>query len=363
MYQCLKGACCRTYFDDFTSNWDKIYGDEHPIIGEHLISINFLDEQDYFNGKCLQDVQNDRILDGGSIRLIGTQKIEKCIDYCKNFKYVALITQSWCSCGNELKRTEPLPDSDCNNKCSGDYSQACGGTGHQVNVHTNEVPEKFNGQCLQDTQGDRIMDIWKQFPGTLTTEVCLDYCKNFKYAGTTGEHWCFCGNELKRTVLLPDSGCNVKCAGDQTQSCGSSTGIGGLRATNVYAIEPPQEFLGQCLQDGTNSDNSRIIDSSGYKGSFGDLTIEKCIGLCKGYAYAAVQNTDECWCGNKLNKMTILPDSDCNMKCSGDQTQYCGGSYKLNLYSVGKQKSLSPVFKYRFYYLRNVELLQETSSF
>ena len=355
MYQCLKAHCGHTYFVDFSSDADKLFGDEHPIIGEHLISINFLDEQDYFSGKCLQE--NAGIYstaDGGSIQFVGTQTIEKCIDYCKNFKYVALWKQSWCNCGNALKQIQPVPDNDCNNKCSGDNTQACGGTGNHYSVYTNKVPEKFNGQCLEDTKDDRIMNIWKEFSGTLTAEVCLDYCKNFKYAGTTGGSWCCCGNELKRTVLYPSASCDIKCAGDQNQSCGGN-GMYSVNSpeTNVYAIETPQEFVGQCLEDGTDSDNSRIIDRSGFKGQFGDLTIEKCIGLCKGYAYAAVQYAEECWCGNRLNRMKILPDSDCNMKCTGDQTQYCGADKKLNLYTVGKQKPLRPVFKCRFYYILN----------
>ena len=202
--------------------------------------------------------------------------------------------------------------------------------------------DHFNGKCLQDgASGDRILAYWKQFSGTLTPEICLDYCKYFKFAGLFWRNWCFCGNSLKRTEFHPTSDCNFQCDGDQTQTCG-----GDMRATypqsgfrmNVYSNENPVQFDGQCIQD---AHDARVLSDKAT--SSVAMTIEWCLDFCKDYEYAGVQFSNECYCGNVLLKMTLFPDGDCNMKCSGDGTQFCGGSGKMNIYTI--ERKLRQAFK------------------
>ena len=65
--------------------------------------------------------------------------------------------------------------------------------------------DHFTGQCLQEgPAGNRILGKnVKDFTGTLTRAICLDYCKNFKFAGVFFSYWCFCGNTLKQIEPLP----------------------------------------------------------------------------------------------------------------------------------------------------------------
>ena len=68
------------------------------------------------------------------------------------------------------------------------------------------------------------------------------------------------------------------------------------------------------------------------------MTIENCIQFCSndGYAFAGVENGDRCFCGNNPPSQNPIPDSECDMKCSGDQTRPCGGYWEINIYSVEK---------------------------
>ena len=69
-------------------------------------------------------------------------------------------------------------------------------------------------------------------------------------------------------------------------------------------------------------------------------TIEICKNLCfeKGYLYAGVQYSKECFCGNNLPRKIAPKQSDCNMDCSGDNSQKCGGGNRMNVYkSAGNQ--------------------------
>lgn len=64
----------------------------------------------------------------------------------------------------------------------------------------------------------------------------------------------------------------------------------------------------------------------------------KCIYLClqSGFPYAGVQHGTECFCGNDEPKSSAkLPDPSCNMKCSGDSKESCGGYFTMNVFETG----------------------------
>src|SRR5262249_6136593 len=52
----------------------------------------------------------------------------------------------------------------------------------------------------------------------------------------------------------------------------------------------------------------------------------------KGFAYAGVQYSSECWCGNSYGRYGT--STNCNMTCSGDSTQICGGPWANDVYAV-----------------------------
>ncbi|XP_044597603.1 xylosyltransferase oxt isoform X3 [Cotesia glomerata] len=68
---------------------------------------------------------------------------------------------------------------------------------------------------------------------------------------------------------------------------------------------------------------------------------ENCAFLClqSGYPYAGTEYSTECFCGvDEPSFMKRLPDSSCNLKCSGDPKQSCGGYLAMNVYRTGIQK-------------------------
>lgn len=64
-------------------------------------------------------------------------------------------------------------------------------------------------------------------------------------------------------------------------------------------------------------------------------TIETCTAACysAGYSLAGVEYSAECWCGNLIGAGGVpAPASDCNMLCSGNNLESCGGPNRLNVY-------------------------------
>lgn len=65
-------------------------------------------------------------------------------------------------------------------------------------------------------------------------------------------------------------------------------------------------------------------------------TPQRCIQVCasKGFKYAGVQYSESCLCGNSYGKFGAA--SNCNMACTGDSRQVCGGGNANSVYSTGR---------------------------
>ncbi|MAN65211.1 WSC domain-containing protein [uncultured Hyphomonas sp.] len=89
-------------------------------------------------------------------------------------------------------------------------------------------------------------------------------------------------------------------------------------------------FLG-CYRD----ENDR--DLSGFRvDSNTSTTPEACQKTCsdKGYKYASVQYGISCMCDNDYGKYGKA--DNCDMACTGDKTQMCGGTWANSVYATGK---------------------------
>ncbi|KAJ7159926.1 WSC domain-containing protein [Mycena crocata] len=65
------------------------------------------------------------------------------------------------------------------------------------------------------------------------------------------------------------------------------------------------------------------------------MTIATCTGFCRArdFLYAAVEYGKECYCGDTLKPNSIpTSPSDCNMPCTGNSAQSCGGPDRLQVY-------------------------------
>jgi hypothetical protein len=67
------------------------------------------------------------------------------------------------------------------------------------------------------------------------------------------------------------------------------------------------------------------------------MTVESCVNFCKTknplQGWAGVEYARECYCATALPAgTTIVPQSNCNMLCRGNNKEFCGGSLTLNVY-------------------------------
>lgn len=109
-------------------------------------------------------------------------------------------------------------------------------------------------------------------------------------------------------------------SGSNTPVSGADTLVGGV-GNSLY--------LG-CWKD----DASRVLNISG--GNTADMTNSKCTSICqaKGLPFAATEFGTYCFCGNDYRRLGQLSEDACNVGCSGDPSEKCGGSWANSVYAV-----------------------------
>ena len=104
-------------------------------------------------------------------------------------------------------------------------------------------------------------------------------------------------------------------------------------------------MTGSCASD---DKNDRVLN--GYYQSSDEMTIQLCLTICrdKGFAFAGLEYVDECYCGDKPEHgFEWLWQTKCNLRCSGDGNQVCGGSSAMSVWSV-PSKNLNGLCVYDF---------------
>merc|ERR1712050_150773 len=262
----------------------------------------------------------------------GPMSIDSCIDLCEGFDFAGVENGDECWCGNDYPAEEfQAPMAECSTVCSGDDSQLCGGR-WRINIF--DVPEKDprpheDGDCYDDRT--RILSDYRgDNSDTLTIGSCIDLCEGYEYAGTQNGNECWCGNDypshdLKRST----ASCNKPCSGDDSQLCGGRWRI------NIYDVpkkDPAPHADGDCFEDG----KPRILPFRAARSD--SMTVDTCIQLCEGdYKYAGVEAGKECWCGNDYPSSDLKRSTgSCKTPCTGDEAQFCGGSWRLNIYEVNE---------------------------
>lgn len=76
-------------------------------------------------------------------------------------------------------------------------------------------------------------------------------------------------------------------------------------------------------------------DLSAASVSNGTMSTEQCTAFCrgKGFSFAGTQYASFCFCDNKYGKFGNA--NRCDMKCAGNPSQICGGSWANSVYSTG----------------------------
>jgi hypothetical protein len=107
--------------------------------------------------------------------------------------------------------------------------------------------------------------------------------------------------------------------------------------TNIASLTPatpgPVWTRAGCYND---SSSGRALTTSLWSRS--NATIETCVSSCaaKGYIVAGLESGSDCWCAKDVRNGAVqLPDTSCYKRCTGTNTELCGGTFTLSIYNTG----------------------------
>lgn len=111
----------------------------------------------------------------------------------------------------------------------------------------------------------------------------------------------------------------------------------------TYAIHTDSTDLSEWYSLGCAVDSATRILGGYSETSQLKLTIDGCLSMCedKGYSFAGVEFGEECYCGSSIPTTITYSDGNCNVACTGDSTEMCGGGWGLDLYELVSSASAS----------------------
>ncbi|OXV07564.1 hypothetical protein Egran_04670, partial [Elaphomyces granulatus] len=98
-------------------------------------------------------------------------------------------------------------------------------------------------------------------------------------------------------------------------------------------VPPGWLSLGCYTDSSARTLSTRILATVGDSAA---LTVATCTTACgaSAYSYAGVERGGECYCGSGIFNGGAPATSGCTMACNGNATEFCGGSWRLNLYQT-----------------------------
>ncbi|OAP63261.1 hypothetical protein AYL99_02488 [Fonsecaea erecta] len=204
------------------------------------------------------------------------------------------------------------------------------------------------GGCFMENNPGRQLQVNIYSGPNNTNEQCISMCSaaGYIFAGTQYTQECWCGYNRPKTVV-DDANCNFGCTGNVNEICGGN-GINGAgsfislfgditrwdgNSTNAPGPYVNPGTLGYnslgCYTEGTNSRALSVQPNA-------NNTVNSCLQACQGYLYSGVEYGGQCFCGITLAAGAVNASAtDCSMTCNNNQTEYCGGPNRLNMYIYG----------------------------
>ncbi|KAF9873914.1 glyoxal oxidase precursor [Colletotrichum karsti] len=184
--------------------------------------------------------------------------------------------------------------------------------------------------CYTDLiNGHRILEAASTAADDMTIAKCSAFCSKYKYFGVEYARECWCGDSLQKDQIKAlATECSSPCSGLNQDICGAASRINVYTNTGynagTHATLAATPYIG-CFVDS----NPRVLPNNQLASDA--MTAAACAVNCAGFTYFGTQWSRECWCGNTLPTVTA-PEADCSMRCTGSNSETCGGSLRLSVY-------------------------------
>ena len=151
---------------------------------------------------------------------------------------------------------------------------------------------------------------------------------------------CYCDHNLVGATPEPETDCSMPCKGNTSEICGNGNRLSVYTTGGSTSVSPATNpgpagwsSLG-CYTDSTSTRSLRYGQS--VSAGSDAMTVAQCTNACgaAGYSLAGVEYARECYCDSQIQNQAAKADTGCDMTCTGNSSEYCGGSNRLNIYQA-----------------------------
>jgi hypothetical protein len=172
----------------------------------------------------------------------------------------------------------------------------------------------------------------------MTIEICQAFCisRNYGLAGIENGKDCYCGNTILNGGIAKAKACITPCGGNTLERCGGAKSMSLFQITNFVFPSHPKIVQNYQYQGCYKEPNrGHVLSGPSFKSTAG-MTVESCVAFCRNqvpiHIYAGMTNGIQCFCGSTRLPAALQGPSVCNSLCSGNKTEFCGGSNYLDIY-------------------------------
>ena len=194
---------------------------------------------------CWTDLtDNIRALSAKSTSSPDGMTLQQCATFCDGYKYFGTEYGGECYCGNAPDPSSgPADLADCYMPCTGNPLQYCG-AGYRLELYENEADceavnppvvgaYSFFGCQVDLIDGVRTLIGDDLLSDDMTAAKCADFCHGYSYFGLEFGRECYCSNAPSLAPPAPALECNMICAGDGKELCGSADRLSVYRLSSL----------------------------------------------------------------------------------------------------------------------------------
>lgn len=278
--------------------------------------------------------------------------VETCLSACDSFAYAALeygrylshlspstfdylanFRDRECWCGDSLAptATKASAESQCNMKCLGDATELCGGS-NRLTLYTHNSAVKVQAKFAFAQQKASLISSASQ-TSTSSRSTSSSSSTSPLIESTAKSSSSHSSSTTSKTTSQTSS-TTMKTSKSLSTTSKSSTHT--TSTTSKTTLLPtPSQTIGSYSYLGCANQTSPLALAGMSKTDSKKMTTETCQKYCldNNYGLAATQNGGTCYCGNGLQSYSAVGQKSCNVPCTGNNTEVCGGAKSLSVWN------------------------------
>ncbi|EPS39555.1 hypothetical protein H072_6644 [Dactylellina haptotyla CBS 200.50] len=345
---------------------------------------------------CWTDRTDNRALAGWGLDPAADMTVEKCIDFCAPTKqYVGVEDGRECWCGNDILSGTTTQNTDCSTPCGGAPGEICGGPARlalykKVTTSSTSSISSTSSTTSRTTTSSTLSTTISTTTTTLsptttttsrtTTSTTSTTLSTTSSTSTTTSSTTRSSNltttsstttsasstttvttsntTTTTTTSRPISSSSSSSSQSSspspttttttttTTSRSSSTSSSGTSSSDLTTDIPSSAPTGPVHNSGNDNyvrigcvnepDSGRAMTGGqNLAGTSSTMGVARCLEFCDDKVWVGLQYGGECWCSSgPVNFGDTVDDSQCNMVCKGNTTEYCGAGRKFDLYQL-----------------------------